>query len=159
MPNHFHLILTVPEHDLGFVMNIFLRSVARKANLISGRSGHLFGGAHFRSLISGTRYFGHALKYVYRNPVKANLCQRVEEYPYSTAFGLLGNGHLPFPIFQTRVGMEIALPSVDIHGQLDWLNRPFPAEEEKMIKKGLKRNTFEELDFSMSNRNCLNRLL
>src|SRR5690606_20442105 len=103
MPNHFHMILTVPMHDLGVVMNRLMTSVSRRANLFSGRTGHLFGGPYFWSLIASFRYYGHALKYVYRNPVKGGLCERVERYPFGSLHGLLGYSHLPFPIHLTRI--------------------------------------------------------
>lgn len=143
MPNHIHMILTVPEHDLGQVMNIFLRSISRSSHFLSGRSGHLFGGPYHWSLIRETHYFRHVIKYVYRNPVKAKLCERVEEYPFSTLHGLLGQSHLQFPIYLTRVGMELSLPSVESDRQLDWLNTPFPKEAEELIKRNLRKRSLE----------------
>ena len=145
MPNHFHMILTVPEFDLGIVMNHFMKSVSSRTNLKSGRSGHLFGGPYHWSLIQNARYFGHALKYVYRNPVRAALCPKVEDYPYSTLHGLVGRAHLPFPIFFSRTGMEAALPSPETSQQLNWLNRPFPTEAEALIKKGLRQKLFDQI--------------
>ncbi len=147
MPNHFHMIITVPEFDLGVVMNEFLKSVARATNRFSGRKGHVFGGPHYRSLIGGTRYYGHALKYVYRNPVRAKICANVESYPYSTLSGVLGLSRLHFPIHWTRVGMEVGLPACETINQLEWLNRPFPNEAEALIRKGLKREVFSESEF------------
>lgn len=143
MPNHYHLLLTVPSHDLGIVMNDFMRSISKRINLISGRKGHSFGGPYFRSLIRDTRYFGQALKYVYRNPVRGGLCERTEDYPYSTLRGLIGKAHLPFPLYWTRVGMEVALPkegnSVDL---LEWMNFPFPKQEELEVRKALRGPDF-----------------
>lgn len=145
MPNHFHIILTVPEHDLGIVMNQFIRSISRSMNLISGRSGHVFGASYHWSLINNSRYFGHALKYVYRNPVRARICEKVEEYPYSSLHGLLGKARLPFPIHLTRAGMELSLPEWESRLQLDWLNMPFPTEAEEVIQKGLRRKVFHQI--------------
>jgi putative transposase len=161
MPNHFHLLLTVPEHDLGIVMNEFMKSVSRRTNLGSGRSGHLFGGPYHWSLINNTRYYGHALKYVYRNPVRAKLCENVEDYRYSSLNGLLGTSHLPFPVSLTRVGMEIALPAIDSHQQLSWLNKPFPKEAETLIQRGLRKRLFDTIMDRKDRRpiELLNRLL
>jgi len=145
MPNHFHMILTVPVHDLGKAMHEFMKSVSKQTHLISGRSGHLFGGPYHWSMIKNSRYYGHALKYAYRNPVKAQLCRRVEESPYSTLHGLLGKSHLPFPIHHTRVGMELALPSADACDQLDWLNKPFPAEAEQLLQRSLRRKVIDTI--------------
>jgi REP element-mobilizing transposase RayT len=142
MPNHIHMILTVPHHDLGAVMREFMKSISQHTNLLSGRSGHLFGGPYHGSLIGNSQYYGHAFKYVYRNPVRAKICTHVEEYPYSSLKGLLGMAHLPFPIHFSRVGMEIALPSTESELQLPWLNTPFPSETECRIQKGLRRRLF-----------------
>jgi len=145
MPNHFHIILTVPEHDLGQVMNVFMSSVTRLSNLLSGRSGHLFGSRYYWSLINSSRYFGHAYKYVYRNPVRALLCGRVEDYTFSTLHGSQGTSHLPFPLFYTRVAMELSMPSTESDAQLEWLNTPFPNEAEALIQKGLRKRVFDNL--------------
>jgi REP element-mobilizing transposase RayT len=145
MPNHFHLMLTVPEDDLGKVMNVFMSEVTRWVNQHSGRSGHLFGGPYYRSVIQSPRYFGRALKYVYRNPVRAKLCEKVEDYSYSTLHGLLGRSHLPFPLHLTRTGMEDVLPSRDPFELLQWLNEPFPGEIEAAIRKGLRKRVFGNL--------------
>jgi putative transposase len=142
MPNHFHMLLTVPEQDLGKVMSVFLSSVTRTGNLLSNRSGHIFGGPYHWSLINNARYYGHALKYVYRNPVRAKLCASVEDYRFSTVQGLIGNAHLPFAIHLTRVEMEFSLPSTEILEQLEWLNKPFPIEADYLIQKGLRKKLF-----------------
>jgi hypothetical protein len=105
----------------------------------------VLGGPYHWSLIGNSRYFGHALKYVYRNPVRAKICQRVEDYPYSSLHGLLGRSQLLFPIHYTRVGMELALPSMDAFEQLYWLNQPFPVEVQELIQKGLRRKIFENI--------------
>jgi putative transposase len=145
MANHFHTIVTVPEYDLGIVMNHFMKSISRTVNLFSGRSGHVFGGPYHWSLINSTRYFSHAMKYVYRNPVRAKICENVEDYPYSTVQGLLGLAPLPFPLNYTRVGMEISFPSDEGPQQLEWLNTPFPKEAEALIRKGLHHRIFQDI--------------
>lgn len=145
MPNHFHMLMTVPEHDLGQVMNVFISYITRTSNLFSGRIGHLFGRRYYWSLVDSSRYFGHVYKYVYRNPARAQLCEGVEDYPYSTVQGLLGTQHLPFPLHYTRVGMELALPSDEAAEQLVWLNRPFPNEVETLIRQGLRKRVFSRV--------------
>jgi putative transposase len=146
MPNHFHLILSVPNSDLGKIMDLLMSSVTKRVNSATGRIGHLFGGPYYWSIITSSRYFGHAFKYVYRNPVKGAFCRRVEDYPFSSIHGLVGNGHLPFPISYTRLGAEINLPDIDhIETWLYWLNQPFPNETEGLIKKLLRKKEIKVL--------------
>lgn len=145
MPNHLHMLVTVPEHDLGKVMNIFMSDITRISNQFTGRTGHVFGGPYYWSIIKSSRYFGHALKYVYRNPVRGNLCQKVEDYPFSSLIGLIGDAHLPFPLYYSRCCFDVGLPLDHVTSLLDWLNRPFPQEAEKLIKQGLQRRIFEKV--------------
>ena len=144
MPNHIHLILTVPDpdHDLGKIMSVFLSQVTLSSNRKSGRNGHLFGGPYHWTLIDSARYFYHAIKYIYRNPVRAGICEKVEDYPFSTFAGLFGRTSLPFPIHFTRAGMEYLLPSPDPVEWVDWLNRPFESELEKRIQGSLRKRIF-----------------
>ena len=146
MPNHFHLLLTVPNEDLGKIMNLFMSNITRILNKLSGKSGHVFGGPYFWSIITSTRYFGHVLKYVYRNPVKGGLCLQVEEYEFSTASGTFGIHFLPIPIHLTRLGLELNLPeTTNPNGWLEWLNRPFPGETEKLIQQCMRKKKIDEL--------------
>ena len=146
MPNHFHLIVTVPNEDLGKMMNLLMANVTRRVNLKSGRSGHLFGGPHFRSIIKSTRYYGHVLKYVYRNPVRAGLCRNTEDYAYSTAHRLFGFQPLHIPLSFTRIGMETNLPDpLNLGHWVSWLNRPFPREAEALVRKAIYRKEITTL--------------
>lgn len=143
MPNHFHLIATVPEYDLGRVMNYFLTNISKSINAISGRVGHVFGGPYYWTLIDNSRYFGHAFKYVYRNPVRAGLCGRVEDYRFSTLHGRLGKSKLGFPLMLTRTGMEFNLPDSErVEAWLFWMNTPFATEAEDLIRYSLRRGKF-----------------
>jgi putative transposase len=138
MPNHFHAIVTVPEFDLGKLMSIYLSAITRKILARSKRSGHVLGGPYHRSIITSTRYYGHVFKYIYRNPVKAGICTLVEDYPYSTVYGLVGADRLQVPLCFTRVGFETNLPHhLYVQPWLDWLNTPFSSEAEKTIQKAM----------------------
>lgn len=144
MPNHYHMIATFPEFDVGRVMNFFLANVSRAINAVSGRIGHVFGGPYYWTLIDNRRYYGHGFKYVYRNPVRAGLCNAVQDYPFSTLCGRLGETRLAFPLLYTRPGMEYHLPSCDaVDSWLEWLNTPFSTEAERLIQYGLRRKKFE----------------
>lgn len=147
MPNHFHLLLTVPNSDLGKIMNLLMANATTRMNKQLGRSGHVFGGPYYWNIILSSRYFGHALKYVYRNPVKAKLCEKVEQYPHSSLYGLAGKTHLPFPISYTRAGMEFGLPVEKMDQFLNWLNHSFPAEIEKLIQVGLRKKVFDRTEY------------
>ena len=154
MPNHFHMLITVPTFDLGKVMTVLMSNITKRSHEISGNRGHLFGGPYHWSLINSSLYFSHALKYVYRNPIKGGLCRTVEDYPYSSLFGLLGRDRLDFPIYFTRSGMEVMLPSENPIQCLDWLNTPFSNEVEKKIQMGLRKKIFQQTKDLKTRRGC-----
>jgi putative transposase len=146
MPNHIHIILTVPVDDLGYAMSTFFSSITKFSNAVTGRSGRIFGAPYHWSIITSTRYYGHVLKYVYRNPVKAELCKNVEDYPFSTLRGIFGAEPLGVPLCLTRVGMELNIPDPNLHWEwLDWLNRPFTKEAETLIRRCLKKKKIDSL--------------
>ena len=142
MPNHFHLLVTTPGEDLGIVMQRLIKSVTRTLNLLSGRSGRVFGARYHWTLVDSANYFACALKYVYRNPIRANICTRVEEYPYSTLSGLTGDATLPIQIHFPFGESGYWIVPEEITAQLEWLNRPFRKEYEEAIQKGLKKARF-----------------
>ena len=147
MPNHIHLLLTVPEADLGIVMNQFVSNLTRQTHLRSGRSGRLFGQRYHSSIIKTSRYYGHALKYVYRNPVKAKLSRSVENYPYSSLAGLFGKHALQCSIHHPPRGFDAELPweRREPSELLPWLNESYSEEIDRLIGLGMKRSVFDEL--------------
>lgn len=142
MPNHFHLLLTTPRIPISKAMQGFLSSSTRIINTKTRRSGHLFGGRYYWSLIQDPLYYAHALKYVYRNPVKAGLCESVEDYRFSTFPGLIGRIHLPVAIHAApnNIGRLVASSYAE---QGDWLNQSHRAEEAAAIRHALTRKNFK----------------
>lgn len=142
MPNHFHLLVTSPDREIDLVMKEFLGSSTRVLNTMFLRSGHIFGGRYSWSLISEARYYAYALKYIYRNPVKAGLCEFVADHPYSTYGFEAGRVHLPFPLLGPRREMSYLVPN-DLEAKDAWLNRAHDAREAEAIRKALRRRLFK----------------
>ncbi len=138
MSNHFHMLATTPQANLDKIMNYLLREVSRAISFSSNRENQTFGGPYHRSLIEKLPHYFHAYKYLYRNPVDAGICSRVEEYPFSTLRGLLGLRHLIIPTFDSMDLIE------DTGNVLDWLNSaPSEIEWRQSISKALKKHRFE----------------
>lgn len=135
MSNHFHLLASTPEGNISKCMHHFMRETSIAVAELTGRINHIWGDRYFPSLITNQHHFSHAYKYVLRNPVKAKICQRVEEYPYSTLYGLLGRRHLFIPTIDTYF-------SSDLVGTLKWLNQPPLSEYEMTIQKALSKKMF-----------------
>src|SRR5262245_15287967 len=98
MPNHFHLIASTPLAHLSESMNYFMGQTSKEINKRAKRINQMHGCRYYRSLISRPLYAMHVYKYVYRNPVKANLCQSVESAEYSTLPMFLGSKPFELPL-------------------------------------------------------------
>lgn len=66
--------------------------------------------------VTSAAYYKHAYKYVYRNPVEAGMCARVEDYEFSTLCGLLGATNFGVPVID-NMGLIFGPKKM-----LDWLN-------------------------------------
>jgi len=136
MGNHFHLLIRTPHANLSEAMGWFMREVSRALTKAAHRINQTWGNRHFRCIISSQHYFLHAYKYAYRNPVEAGLCMRVEEYPFSTLSGLLGQNQLLIPLVE-----DLTLFS-DVEGTLNWLNSKPNHEDWESIRCALKKTNF-----------------
>ncbi|WP_223296636.1 transposase [Thiorhodovibrio frisius] len=85
MPNHVHLIL-VPATEFGLrdALGEAHRRYTRMINFRQGWRGHLWQG-WFHSFVMDERHLIAAARYVELNPVRARLCQRPEDWEWSSA--------------------------------------------------------------------------
>lgn len=138
MPNHFHLLCLDPKLNLSKGMAHFMRETSREINLISGHEDQVWGGPYFNSVIKSPLYYLHAYKYIYRNPVRAGICAKVEEYPFSSLSILLGNRWSALPLTYDSTFFEGGVTSC-----LDWLNTDYSKVENDSIRAALNKSTFK----------------
>jgi len=84
MPNHVHLIV-VPS-DADGLRGTFANAHRRYARFINARhrwTGHLWQG-RFGAVLMDEAHLAHAARYVALNPVRARLCDRAEDWPWSS---------------------------------------------------------------------------
>ncbi len=137
MNNHFHLIATFPRSNLSEAMNYFMRETSRTIAGLTGRINHIYGARFHRSRIDRYFYYTHAYKYLYRNPVEAGLCKRIEDYPYSTLHGLLGEARLIIPIEE-----DLMLFNDDVMDNLKWLNTAPSTSNKAVVRAALRKKSF-----------------
>ena len=85
MPNHVHLIV-VPSDSDG-LRGTFANAHRRYARFINSRhrwTGHLWQG-RFGAVAMDEAHLTHAARYVALNPVRARLCDRAGDWPWSSA--------------------------------------------------------------------------
>lgn len=85
MTNHIHLILTPrTQEGLHSVLKPLHMRYAQRVNRARGWSGHVWQGRYFSAPLDET-YTWAAVRYVERNPVRAKIVARAEEYRWSSA--------------------------------------------------------------------------
>ncbi len=85
MPNHIHLV-AVPDEPTSLA-DALRRAHGRYATYLNarrGRTGHLWQNRYYSCALDSA-HLSVALRYVERNPVRAGLAERVEQYPWSSA--------------------------------------------------------------------------
>jgi REP element-mobilizing transposase RayT len=86
MPNHVHMLCTPrPEQSLAGIMHSVKSFTSSEANNMLNRSGRFWQKEYFDRFIRNARQFAKTIAYIENNPVKANLCERPEDWPFSSA--------------------------------------------------------------------------
>jgi len=86
MPNHVHLLCTPCfGYNLAQIMHSLKSYTSNEANKILGRSGHFWQKEYFDRYIRNARHFAKVVAYIENNPVKARLCEKPEDWPFSSA--------------------------------------------------------------------------
>ena len=86
MPNHVHAALRpLGNHDLVSTVRGIKGGSAREANRLLDRSGSQFRAKdYFDRGIRDGDHEGRVIRYIENNPVKAGLCDNVEDWPWSS---------------------------------------------------------------------------
>jgi putative transposase len=141
MSNHFHMLLSTPDRNLSEIMRYFLRESSRGIAREANRINHVFGARYKWCVIDHSQYVAHAYRYVYRNPVKAGLVTRAEDYSYSTLYFLHRNLPCGFPLFENDEMISDSLPT-EHDARLEWINTQTREIESDLIRRALRRTRF-----------------
>lgn len=115
MGTHFHILFSTrspKEH-------ILAEEFHQKLNELCGETAALEEPL-FCDPIRSAAYYRNAYKYIYRNPVEAGLCRRVEDYEFSSLKALLG-GHPEMAPVIDNMGLIYGPAKI-----LAWLNQAEP---------------------------------
>lgn len=131
MPNHFHLVLLPARNGgLGRWMQRLLTAHVRRYYRQRWGSGHVWQGRFKAFPVQADAHLLTVLRYVERNPLRAHLVARAEDWPWSSA-RWRGNGEGPAFL----VAGPLSLPS----DWQDWVNRPQTGAEEEGLRKSVNR--------------------
>lgn len=138
MNNHYHLLVRTPNANLSDFMCYLNKEISKEMNRLTGRINQVFGSRYYSCIINDPRYYLTVYRYIYRNPINAGLCNKVQQYKYSSLNFVLGADVYKFPVFDSPI-----VESNNYTSNLNWLNQAYSQEEHKKIRNSLKKPIFE----------------
>ncbi len=84
MDNHYHMVLKTLDARLQDIMHRINSKYSKYYNYHNERTGHVFENRYKGIIVYDQRYLFSLLRYVHQNPVKAKMCERVKDYPWSS---------------------------------------------------------------------------
>lgn len=90
MDNHYHLLVETPRPNLPAGMRQLNGVYAQRFNRRHERCGHLFQARYSAVLVERDTHLLEAARYIALNPVAAGLCDRPEQWPWSSHRAVLG---------------------------------------------------------------------
>ena len=89
MENHYHILLQTPEANISRCMRHLDGVYTQKYNRRHGYDGPLFRGRYKSILVSDDAYLLQLVRYIHKNPVKAEVVENMQKYPWSSYRGYL----------------------------------------------------------------------
>ncbi len=111
MPNHVHVLVeTITGYLIGEIVHSWKSFIAHRANALLRESGGFWSADYHDRYIRDENHLWDAVVYIEMNPVKAGLCERVEDWPGSRA-GVAWQ--MPTPVAFARGGRDARVPGAD----------------------------------------------
>jgi REP element-mobilizing transposase RayT len=87
MPNHVHvLVKLLPDHSLSNIVQKWKGSSSVEINRLLKRTGSLWAEDYYDRFIRDEDHYYKCLGYIRQNPVKAGLCEKPEDWKFSSAW-------------------------------------------------------------------------
>jgi putative transposase len=121
MTTHLHLIINVPDESLPLGMHALNFAYSREFNAEHARRGYLVRSRYWSKRIRSDEQLLATYRYVARNPVRAGMCKRAEDWRWSsvaTSCGLANN--FPF-VDATCVLSQFGRPPHSLRALLTYL--------------------------------------
>ena len=123
-------------------MKSFNKSLALTINQKTGRINRVFGARYKWTVIADMKYLDRVFRYLYQNPVKANLCNKVEDYPYSSIREIVGlSSPAQCPLYPIQfLGKKLEISPFEF---LELMSLKTSGEDNEVIQKALYHSTFK----------------
>ena len=116
MNNHYHLCVKTPDANIDKFMQFFNQNLGKKISRQADRINRIFGAPYKWNLITTEYYYNNVIRYIYQNPIRAELVDRCEKYPFSDL-------HTKKPT----------------HDFLNWINKRVVQDDDVAMRKKLKK--------------------
>jgi hypothetical protein len=125
MPEHIHLLIAEPQHKtLADALKSLKQGVSRR---LIGEAEHFWQTRYYDFNIRNRQQFAEKLLYIHRNPVKRGLCERPEDWEWSSfchyATGMRGRVEIESEWTARRREMTAEL-SHSSQNKLEWGTEP-----------------------------------
>ena len=149
MPTHYHLLLQTPDANLSRCMRHLNGVYTQRYNVSHSCDGTLFRGRYKSILVDADSYVLQLVRYIHRNPLKAGLVRRLDQYAWTSHKGYLSKAkkwnwlykHFVLEILTTQINSQIDIykqfmaqdQDEDLVRVLDGRNPPSMLGGEKFI--------------------------
>lgn len=86
MDNHYHFLIKTNEAPISTIMFFINNLLGKHVNGKLGRTGHAFDSRYKSKLVETDANLIWLLRYIHRNPVKANICKDINDYKWSSHY-------------------------------------------------------------------------
>lgn len=142
MTNHVHLLLAPGEDTsgLGKLMKGLAGRMTRYRNKLEGRSGTLWESRYKSSVVETDTYLLACSRYIELNPVRAQMVDRAQDYPWSS-YSLRQNENAEHVWIDKSPGFEaLGLTHSDrLARYSEFMEQATPASELQLIRQALQR--------------------
>ena len=117
MPTHYHLMLQTPDANLSRCMRHLNGIYTQRYNVSHSCDGTLFRGRYKSILVDADNYVLQLVRYIHRNPLKAGLVKRLDQYVWSSHIGYLSKAkkwnwihkHFILDMLTTQINSQIQI--------------------------------------------------
>jgi len=95
MSNHYHIVIETPETNLSQGMRQLNGVYTQYLNRAHKRVGHVFQGRYKAIIVERDSYLLELARYVVLNPLRANMVERLEQWPWSSYAASCGQATVP----------------------------------------------------------------
>jgi len=93
MPTHYHLLVQTPDANLARCMRHLNGVYTQRYNVRHKCDGTLFRGRYKSILVDVDSYLLELVRYIHRNPLRAGLVGKIDQYTWSSHKGYLSADH------------------------------------------------------------------